>query len=66
MEIKLNRKSPMEERKGIDTEESGSRQQGHELSGKGNSPKLPKAAWTRNYNYRKTTLHERLSKGEST
>lgn len=32
----------MEERKGIDTEESGSRQQGHELSEKGNSPKLPK------------------------
>lgn len=65
MELKLNRKK-MEEREGMETEGSGSRQQGHELLGKGNSPKLSKAAWARKYNCRKTTLHERLSKGEST
>lgn len=39
MELKLNRKK-MEEREGMETEGSGSRQQGHELLGK---RKLPKA-----------------------
>lgn len=73
MELKLNRN-------GIKTEQKKKWKKGKEWKQKeveadsklmnswekGNSPKLSKAAWTRKYNCRKTTLHERLSKGEST
>lgn len=60
MELKRNRISQMEEREGMHTEGSGSRQQGHELLEKENMPKLPGTTTAESQIYMKGSARENL------